>query len=300
MIATLLTLPGPLRYAFMQNAYAVGAIVAVVAAVVGFFVVLRQLSFAGHALAHVGFSGAAGAVWLGIDPLIGLVAFTLTAGFVMGALGERARNRDVAIGVVLAFSVGLGVLFLKLYTKRYASEVFSILFGTILGVSHHDVAVTLLLGLIALTALAVLYRPLLFASIDPEVAAARGVPVRGLSVAFLLVLALAVAQAVQVVGVLLIFVLLVAPPAAAQYVVRRPRTAILVAVVFGVGSTWAGITLAYYFQRAPVSFFIASLSCGLYLLARLAAPFVPQHRAFGDRLGIETAEARLPVTEIRG
>src|SRR5438876_6614324 len=127
----------------MQNAYAVGGIVAVVAAVVGFFVVLRQLSFAAPALAHVGFSGAAGAVLVGVDPLLGLVAFTATAGLAMGLLGERVRGRDVAIGVVLAFAVGCGVLFLKLYTKRYATEVFSILFGTILGVSHREVLLTL-------------------------------------------------------------------------------------------------------------------------------------------------------------
>ena len=184
------------QYDFMQNALLVGTVVAVVAAVVGYFVVLRGLSFAAHALAHVGFAGAAGAVLLGVSPLVGLLVFTLGGGIAMGLLGERLRGRDVAIGIVLSFALGLGALFLSLNT-RYATEAFSILFGTILGV-------------------AVIFRPLLFASLDPEVAHARGVHVRLLSVLFLLLVAVAVSVAVQVVGVLLIFTLLVAPPATAE------------------------------------------------------------------------------------
>lgn len=271
-----LTLPGPLQYPFMQNAYLVGTVVSVVAAAVGFFVVVRQLSFAGHALSHIGFSGAAGAVLIGVDPIFGLLVFSLGAGLAMGILGEKVRGRDVAIGIVLSFSLGLGVLFLKLYT-RYATEVFSILFGTILGVSTTDVLVTLLLGAISLAALVIMYRPLLFASLDPEVAEARGVPVRGLAIAFLLVVALAVAQAVQVVGVLLIFTLLIAPPATAQYLVRRPGRAILVAVLIAVAETWIGITLAYVWSL-PVSFFISTLSCGAYVTVRLIEPYLPQER----------------------
>ena len=284
MTEVLLTLPGPFQYSFMQNAYMVGAIVSLIAAAVGFFVVMRQLSFAGHALSHIGFSGAAGAVLLGVDPLLGLLVFTLAAGLAMGLLGERVRGRDVAIGIVLAFSLGLGVLFLKLYT-RYASEVISILFGTILGVSTTDVLLTLVLGALSLAALVVMYRPLLFASIDPEVAEARGVPVRMLSIAFLLVVALAVAQAVQVVGVLLIFTLLIAPPATAQYLVRRPGAAVLLAALLALAETWIGITLAYYWSL-PVSFFISTLSCGAYVAARLVAPFLPQTRSEHPPLGV--------------
>jgi zinc/manganese transport system permease protein len=203
---------GPFGLDFMQNAYLAGTVVAVVAAAVGFFVVLRGLAFAGHALSHVGFTGAAGAILLGVHPLLGLLAFSLLAAGVMGALGERVHGRDVAIGIVLAFSLALGALFLSLYT-RYANEAFAILFGTIVGVSHGEVLVTFLLGLFTLAALFAMFRPLLFASIDPEVAQARGVPVRGLSVAFLMLLAIAVSVAVQVVGVLLIFTLLLAPAA---------------------------------------------------------------------------------------
>lgn len=270
-------LPGPLQYPFMVNAYLVGTIVSILAGIVGFFVVTRGVSFAAHALSHVGFAGAAGAVLVGMDPLLGLIVFCLAAALVMGLLGERLRGRDVAIGVVTAFSLGLGTLFLKLYT-RYASEVISILFGTILGVSVQEVAVTLVLGLLTIIALIAIYRPLLFASIDPEVAEARGVPTRTLSIIFLLIVALAVAQAVQVVGVLLIFTLMVAPPATAQYLMRTPGKAVLLGAALALVETWIGITLAYYWSL-PVSFFIATLSCGAYLAARAIAPRLPQTRA---------------------
>ncbi|MGI8553071.1 MAG: metal ABC transporter permease [Dehalococcoidia bacterium] len=270
-------LSGPLQYSFMQNAYLVGAIVSLIAGVVGFFVVIRGLSFAGHALSHIGFAGAAGAVLIGVDPLAGLLVFCLVAALAMGLLGDRVRGRDVAIGVVMAFSLGLGTLFLKLYT-RYASEVFSILFGTILGVSSSAVLLTLILGLVSVAAIIAIYRPLLFASIDPEVAQARGVPVRALSIVFFLIVGLAVAQAVQVVGVLLIFTLLVAPPATAQYLTRKPGAAVLLAALLALVETWIGITLAYYWSL-PVSFFISTLSCGAYVGARLLAPYLPQTRA---------------------
>ena len=262
-----MTIFEPLQYDFMQNAYAAGTIVAFVSAVVGFFVVLRGLSFAAHALAHIGFAGATGAVVLAIDPLFGLLAFTMAGGLAMGALGERIRGRDVAIGIVLAFSLGLGALFLSLYT-RYATQAYNILFGTILGVSTTDVEVSVGLGLLTLAAIAALFRPLVFASVDPEVAAARGVPVRRLSMLFLLILAVAVAEAVQVVGVLLVFILVVAPPATAGYLARRPTSIIGLGIVLAVLETWTGITLAY-FTKYPVSFYIATLGFVLYALARL-------------------------------
>lgn len=268
---------GPLQYAFMQNAYLVGTIVSLLAAVVGFFVVTRGVSFAAHALSHVGFAGAAGAVLIGVDPLLGLIVFCLGAALLMGLLGERLRGRDVVIGVVTAFFLGLGALFLKLYT-RYATEVFSILFGTILGVSRSAVVLTFVLGIVTVVAIVVMYRPLLFASIDPEVAEARGVPTRALSIVFLLVVGLAVAQAVQVVGVLLIFTLMVAPPATAQYVVRTPGKAIFLSAALALVVTWLGITLAFYWSY-PVSFFITTLSCSAYLIARLVSPYLPQSRA---------------------
>ena len=270
-------IPPPLQYDFMQNAYAAGTIVAVVSAVVGFFVVLRGLTFAAHALSHIGFAGATGAVLLGVDPLLGLLAFTIVSGLSMGMLGERLRGRDVAIGIVLAFALGLGALFLSLYT-RYATQAYSILFGTILGVSTSDVLVSLALGVIVLAAVTVLFRPLAFASIDPEVAAARGVPVDLISVIFLVVVAIAVAEAVQVVGVLLVFTLLVAPAATAAYLTRRPSTAHALAVILALVETWIGITLAYY-SAYPVSFYISALGFASYLLARLVGPRLSRRRA---------------------
>ena len=269
-------IPEPLHYDFMQNAYAAGTIVAIVSAVVGFFVVLRGLTFAAEAFSHIGFAGATGAILLGVDPLFGLLAFTILSGVTMGILGERVRGRDVAIGIVLAFGLGLGALFLSLYT-RYATQAYSILFGTILGVSGGDVLISLALGAIVLGLVAILYRPLMFASIDPEVAAARGVPVEALSMAFLFVLAIAVAEAVQVVGVLLVFTLLVAPAATASHLTRRPPSAIVVGVLLAVTETWIGITLAYY-SKFPVSFYISALGFALYLLARLAGPRLSHRR----------------------
>ncbi len=279
-------LPGPFSYPFMVNAYLVGTVVSLLAGVVGFFVVTRGVSFAAHALSHVGFAGAAGAVLIGVDPLTGLLVFCLGAALAMGLLGERLRGRDVAIGVVTAFALGLGTLFLKLYT-RYASEVISILFGTILGVSVQEVILTLALGVVTVLALVAVYRPLLFASLDPDVAEARGVPTRALALAFLLIVALAVAQSAQVVGVLLIFTLMVAPPATAQYLARTPGRAIFLAALIALLETWIGITLAYYWAL-PVSFFIATLSCGGYLVARLIEPRLPQLR---------TARIPMPAAE---
>ncbi len=267
----------PLQYDFMRNAYVAGTIVAIVSGIVGFFVVLRGLSFAAHALSHIGFAGATAAVVLGVEPLFGLLAFTVAAGLTMGRLGERLRGRDVAIGIVLAFSLGLGALFLSLYT-RYATQAYNILFGTILGVSQADVVISLALGLVVVGTLAVLFRPLLFASIEPEVAAARGVPVQALSTVFFVVVAVAVAEAVQVVGVLLIFTLLVAPAATAGYLARRPSWAIAIGTALAIVETWLGISMAYYTQY-PVSFYIATLGFLFYLLARLAGPSLAGRRS---------------------
>lgn len=254
------------QYDFMRNAYLAGTMVAVVAGLVGYFVILRGLSFAGHALSHIGFAGATGAVVLGLSPVFGLLAFTLGSALIMGALGKRVRGRDVIIGIVLAWMLGLGVLFLSLY-QGYATEAYALLFGEILGISQRDLLVTCLAGAITLLGLAALYRPLLFTSLDEDVAEARGVPTRFVSVAFMLLLALAVSQAVQVVGVLLIFALLVTPAAIAERLTARPALGMLLAAVLALLFTWGGLTLAYYLPY-PVSFFITSLAFGSYLLVR--------------------------------
>ena len=277
------------RYDFMRNAFIAGTIVAVVAGVVGYFVVLRSLAFAGHALSHIGFAGAAGGVAvvaaffgggataLAVGSIVGLLVFTIGAGVVMGVLGNRIRGRDVVIGIVLAWTLGLGVLFLNLY-NGYATEAYAILFGEILGISSVAVLVTLVAGLVTLAAVAALYRPLLFASLDDEVAAARGVPVRALSVVFMVVLAVAVSEAVQVVGVLLVFALLVTPPAIAERLTVRPPAVIALSAALAVAFTWLGLAIAYY-APYPVSFFITSIAFATYLVVRTAGAARQRSRA---------------------
>lgn len=266
-----------LSYEFMRNAFLAGAVVSVVAGIVGYFVILRRTAFAAHALSHVGFAGAAGAVVLSVNPVWGLLVFCLGGAAVMGALGQRIRERDTVIGIVLAFMLGLGVLFIALY-NGYSTEAYSILFGEILGISTGDVVLTVAIGAVAVAAIGAMYRPLLFASIDEEIAVARRVPVRALSVAFLLTLGLAVAVAVQVVGVLLIFSLLVTPAAVADRLTTRPAAAIAVSVVVALACTWLGLAIGYYFSY-PVSFFITSLAFFAYAVTRLSTGIARRSRA---------------------
>lgn len=257
-----------LHYDFMRNAFATAAVVALVAGAAGYFVVLRAVSFAGHALAEIGFAGATGAVAIGINPLIGLLVLSTGGGVAIGLLGRRVYGRDVAIGIVLALALGLGSLFLSLY-PREASETTAILFGEIFGITSQAVVITLVAGGCTGLALIALYRPLLFASIDPEVAEARGVPVRLLSIGFMVVLAFAVSVSVQVVGVLLIFALLVAPAAIAQRISHRPGRALLMSMALALCIAWTGIVLAYYIP-APVGFFVTMLAFAGYIAARVA------------------------------
>ena len=266
-----------LRYAFMQHAYEAGTIVALSAGVIGYFVVLRSLSFAAHALSHIGFAGATGAVLLGAAPIAGLLAFTMSAGAVMGALGQRLRGRDVTIGLVMAWSLGLGLLFTALY-KGSAGLAIGILFGQIFGITSDEVAVTFVAGSLTVLALVVVYRPLLFATLDEEVAEAKGVPVRGLSIAFMVILAIAVSEAVQVVGVLLIFALIVAPAAIAERFTTRPSRGVLLSALLAVLFTWAGLTVAYYFPY-PVGFFITTIAFWSYILARVVSDVVARRAA---------------------
>ncbi len=267
-----------LRYPFMSHAYAAGIIVAIVAGIVGYFVVLRSLSFAAHALSHVGFAGATGAVVIGVSPVFGLLVFTVGAAVGMGLLGKRIHGRDVAIGIVLAWTLGLGVLFLSLYSG-YATEAYALLFGQILGISLRDVYITLVAAGVTLAIVAALYRPLLFASVDEEVAEARGVPVQFLSVAFMVVLALAVSEAVQVVGILLIFALLVTPAAITEHVTARPAKAIGLSILLALAFTLIGLFISFYVPY-PVSFFITTLAFATYLGVRLYDRLTRRGRLF--------------------
>jgi zinc/manganese transport system permease protein len=253
-------------YDFMRTAFMASGIVAILAGLVGFFLVLRGQTFAGHALSHVGFTGATGAVLFGLSPLAGLVGFTIIAGFAMGALGERLSQRDVAIGMMLSLALGLGLLFLHFYTS-YASQAAALLFGNVLGVDNAALVALAILATLSLAALAVLARPLIFASLQPELAEARGVPVRFVSTAFLMIVAVAVSECAQIVGVLLVFTLMVGPAAAALAFTRRLYAAIALAALLAVIEAWGGLTLAFY-SDWPTSFWITALS-GLVYFASL-------------------------------
>lgn len=261
-----------LHYQFMQHAFEAGTLVAIVAGIVGYFVVLRRSSFAAHALSHIGFAGAAGAVLAGVSPIIGLFAFTSIGGIGMTVLGPRASHRDVQIGTVLAFMLGLGVLFISLYTG-YATEAYSILFGEILGISSLDVLITAIAAIAILFAVAFVFRPLLFSSLDEEVAEAKGLHMHMLGIVFMLLVALATSIAVQVVGVLLIFSLMVTPAAIAQRLAKRPWHAIVLSIIISLMATWLGLFVAFY-EPYPVSFFITSFVFILYLLVKFAYPKV--------------------------
>jgi zinc/manganese transport system permease protein len=266
-----------LGYEFVQNAILAGFVIAIVAGVVSPFVVARNMSFAVHALSELGFTGAAGFILINRSPVLGLLAGSAVTALFIGALGARVRGRDAVIGLVMAFGLGLGVLFITLYPK-YASEAFALLFGTINGVSRGDVFLLVAIAVIALVALAVVYRPLTFATVDPEVAEARGVPVRALGMVFLLILAAAVSEAIQVVGVLLILTLLITPGATAECLTPRPGQATLYSVGVALFCTIGGILLALV-TNAPVSVFVTSLSFASYLVARFAVGPAFQSRA---------------------
>lgn len=265
-----------LSFAFMRNAFIAGTASAIVAGLVGYFVVLRGSSFAAHAISHIGFAGAAGAVLLGVNPVLGVGALSLLASAGMGALGSRLRGRDVAIGLVMAASLGLGYLFINLYTGN-ASDAYAVLFGQIFGITTGAVLITIATSVVVVAVLVAVYRPLLFASLDEEVAQARGVRVGAIALGFMLLMALAVSEAVQVSGVLLIFALLVAPGAIAERVARRPSAALALSAGLAVIITWISLTLAFY-TPYPVSFYVTSLAFLAYLGARALAGRVRPRR----------------------
>jgi len=273
------------QFEFMRNAFEAGTVIAIVAGIIGYFVVLRRSAFATHALGHVGFSGAAGAVFLGVNPVFGLLAFTMSGAAGMAVLGRRAATRDLEIGTVLAFMLALGLLFLSLY-KGFATEAYSILFGEVLGISDAGVFFTVEASVVVLAVLLLIYRRLLFASLDEDVAEAKGLPMLWLGLVFMVLLAVAISIAVQVIGVLLIFALMVTPAATAVRLTRSPLAAIVVAVSVAVFSVWLGLSIAFFsVQPYPASFFIVTISFVLYVAVRggiaLRARIVP--RATTDR-----------------
>jgi len=265
------------QFQFMRHAFEAGTMVAIVAGMVGYFVVLRRSSFAAHALSHIGFAGAAGAVLCGISPVLGMLVFTTIGGVGITVLSPRASDRDVQIGIVLSFMLGLGVLFISLYSG-YATEAYSILFGEILGISTADVLVTIVATVVILCAFAVVYRPLLFSSLDEDVAEAKGLHMRTLGIVFMLLVAVATSVSVQVVGVLLIFSLMVTPAAIAQRLSAKPSHAVVLSVIISLFATWLGLFVAFY-EPYPVSFFITAIVFVIYVLIRLVQPRVTAIKA---------------------
>jgi zinc/manganese transport system permease protein len=263
-----------LSYHFMLNALRAGTIVAVVSATIGYFMVLRRQSFVGHTLAVIGFPGAAGATWLGVSTGFGYFGFCIAGALIIAALpgGGRAVTRhggsseeSAVIGTVQGFALACGFLFVSLY-KGYLSGLTNLLFGTIIGVSDTQVVVLAIAGAGCLLALAALARPLLFATVDPDVARARGVPVRLVGAAFLVLLGIAAAGASQITGSLLVFALMVAPAAAASRLTARPATGLLLSVVIALAVTWLGEAIAF-FSPYPIGFWVTTLAFGVFLVA---------------------------------
>ncbi|MCK0176860.1 metal ABC transporter permease [Mycolicibacterium sp. F2034L] len=247
---------------FMRNALIGGTIVALAAGLIGYFVVVRNTAFAAHALAHIGLPGATGAVLIGMPVVLGLGVFCIGGALVIGALGRRAADREVATGTVLAMATGLGLLFNSLATKN-SSTMTNVLFGNLLAITHQQILTfAVLLAAVAAT-VAVIYRPLLFSSVNAQVAAAKGVPVRGLAITFMVLLGLAVTMAVQAVGTLLLFALVVTPAAAAIMLTPRPSLAIAISTTINLVAVWLGLGLSAMFN-APPSFLIVTIACGVW------------------------------------
>jgi zinc/manganese transport system permease protein len=246
---------------FMMNTWTTATIVAVVAGVVGFFVVLRGEAFPAHAIPKGAFAGAAGAALLGISTLIGLAVFSLLGALSIGILGRRGRN-DVATALTLVMMLAVGAAVLS-RTTQYEAEIYSLLFGEILGVSTSQIVPTAALGAVCLAAIAMLYRPLMLSSVVPEIAEARGVRGYRIQICFLIVLALAATMTVPVVGALLMFSLMTGPPAAARYLTSRPVLAMALSAAIALITVWAAIAASYLYNW-PVGFFVGTLAALSY------------------------------------
>ena len=255
---------------FMVNAYRAGTIVAVVAGAVGWFMVLRRQTFAGHTLAVVSFPGAAGAILLGVSATAGYFGGAVAAALVIALVprsssGQAYTQESAVIGTVQAFALACGALFVSLY-GGFLNSLTGLLFGTFLGISDSQVATLLVVAIVVLVVLTVIARPLFFATVDPDVARARGVRVRLVSMSFLVLLGCAAAEVSQITGALLVFALLVMPAATAQQLTARPALSFVLTIVFGLFSVWLGLGIAY-FSIYPVGFFVTTIGFGLYVLA---------------------------------
>ena len=259
-----------LAYDFMRNAFIAGGCIAAAAGLVGYFVVLRNQVFTTDALGHVAFTGGMGGLLIGLNLLAGVFGSCIAVALAIGSLGGRGRGRDVAIGTVFAWVLGLGLLFLSIFTSSHSASAgntgISVLFGSILGMQPAQALIASGAGLLTCIALLVIARPLLFVSLDPEVATSRGVPIRVLTALFLILVAITVAESVQAVGALLVFALMVTPAAVAQNLTTSPYAGMALSAAVAVLAVWLGLTLAFYIAY-PVSFFITALAFGFFIVS---------------------------------
>ncbi|GAC1500297.1 MAG: metal ABC transporter permease [Candidatus Saccharimonadales bacterium] len=257
-----------LSQAFAQHALMAAALVSIVSGLIGPFVISRGMSFAVHGTSELAFTGAAAGLIVANNPIAGAFVGSIVVAGLLGALGERQRERDSSIGVLLAFGLGMGVLLLSHY-KGFATEATNILFGNIFGVSSGQLLLLVTIGVFVTIAMLIIYRPLLFASVDPDVAAAKGVPVKLLGLIFLLILALSVTAAAQIVGTLLVLSLAITPAAAAQRLASRPLTISLLSISFALISSIGGILASLASGNVKPSIFVTTISFGVYIFARV-------------------------------
>jgi zinc/manganese transport system permease protein len=261
-------------HAYMRNAFLAGTAIAVAVGLIGFFVVLRSQVFTGDALGHVAVTGAAAALAIGVDARLGLFVGTIAIGMAMAVLGRQGQADDVVIGSVFAWILGLGALFLTLFTRSRSAgngnAGVSVLFGSIFGISSANARVAVAVAAVVVVGVVLIARPLLFASVDSAVAAARGVPVRALGVLFLALVGACAAEATQAVGALLLLGLLAGPAGAAARLTARPYRALWISAALAVAAVWGGLTLSYLAPRVPPSFAILALTSAFYLAAFVA------------------------------
>jgi zinc/manganese transport system permease protein len=263
------TLSDYLAETFVQNALIAATLVAITTGLIGPFVVMRDLAFAVHGSAELAFTGAAAGLLAANDPILGALLGSMVVATAIGLLGDRPRERNSAMGVILAFGLGVGVYLLSLY-KGFATAATNILFGQIFGVSPGQITLLIVIAVAVLIAMLTLYRPLLFASIDPEMALARGIPTRLVGLAFLYILALTVTEAAQIVGTLLVLSLAITPAATASRLTVRAPVLIAASVAFAVIAADGGLLLGLLHPTVKASVFITTISFALYALARLA------------------------------
>jgi len=273
-----MTLPFYLSEPFAWHALLAAALIAIICGIIGIFVIIRGMAFAVHGTSELAFTGAAAGLLLASNPIAGAFGGAIVVASVLGTLGVKERERDANIGVILAFGLGIGVLLLSYY-HGFATQATNILFGNIYGVSNGQLGILLGVGLLVLLATAFIYRPLLFASVDPEVAAARGVPTKLLSIVFLYILALTVTAAAQIVGTLLVLSLAITPAAAATRLATKPKNVIVLSVLFAFIASVGGIVVSLASNTLKPSVCVTTISFALYVFARLYGKTPPSRKA---------------------